>query len=85
VTGRGRDQAALLKNIQRRHFNAMAAQCGVGESVEPQIQGILGATPTAIASVQKYLLEARRCRARVGTDGGRRAPAVRGDQSGAVG
>ena len=40
MTGRGRDQAALLKNIQRRHFNAMAAQCGVGESVEPQIQGI---------------------------------------------
>ena len=59
MTGRRRDRAALLKNIQRRHFNAMAAQCGVGESVEPQIRGILGATPTVIASAQKDLLEAR--------------------------
>lgn len=62
MTGRGRHRAALLKNIQRRHFDAMAAQCSVGELVEPQIQGILGATPTAIASVQKDLLEAKPAR-----------------------
>jgi serine/threonine-protein kinase HipA len=45
----------LLKNIQRRHFNAMAAHCGVGETAEPLIQDILSATPAVIASAQKDL------------------------------
>jgi serine/threonine-protein kinase HipA len=45
----------LLKNIQRRHFNAMAAQCGVGETAEPLFEDNLAATPAVIASVQKDL------------------------------
>ncbi|OGA60009.1 MAG: hypothetical protein A3F77_03025 [Betaproteobacteria bacterium RIFCSPLOWO2_12_FULL_67_28] len=45
----------MLKNIQRRHFNAMAAQCGVGETAEPLIKDTLAATPPVIASVQKDL------------------------------
>ena len=52
---RGRNKRYLLKNIQRRHFNAMAAQCGVAETAEPLIQDILAATPGVIASVQKDL------------------------------
>ena len=52
---RGTNKHYLLKNIQRRHFNAMAAQCGVAETAEPLIQDILTATPAVIASVQKDL------------------------------
>jgi serine/threonine-protein kinase HipA len=52
---RGKNKHYLLKNIQRRHFNAMAAQCGVGGTAEPLIQEILAATPGVIASVQKDL------------------------------
>ena len=52
---RGKNKHYLLKNIQRRHFNAMAAQCGVGETAESLIQGILAATPAVVASVQKGL------------------------------
>jgi len=44
-----------VKNIQRRHFNAMAALCGVGETAEPLIKDIMAATPAVIASVQKDL------------------------------
>ena len=52
---RGKSKHYLLKNIQRRHFNAMAAQCGVSETAEPLIRDILTATPAVIASVQKKL------------------------------
>lgn len=52
---RGRNKHYLLKDIQRRHFNAMAAQCGVGETAEPLIKDILAATPAVVASVQKGL------------------------------
>ena len=52
---RGRNKHYLLKDIQRRHFNAMAAQCGVGATAEPMIRDILDATPSVIASVQKDL------------------------------
>jgi serine/threonine-protein kinase HipA len=51
----GKNKHYLLKSIQRRHFNAMAAQCGVGESAEPLIEDILAATPSVIAAVQKGL------------------------------
>jgi serine/threonine-protein kinase HipA len=54
---RGKSKHYLLKDIQRRHFNAMAVQSGVGESAEPLIQDILAATPAVIASVQKDLPE----------------------------
>ena len=52
---RGKNKHYLLKDIQRRHFNAMAAQCGLGETAEPLIKEILAATPAVIASVQKNL------------------------------
>jgi serine/threonine-protein kinase HipA len=52
---RGKSKHYLLKSIQRRHFNAMAAQCGVGETAEPLIEDVLAATPAVIASVQKDL------------------------------
>jgi len=52
---RGKQKHYVLKDIQRRHFNATAAQCGVGESAEPLIKEILAATPAVIASVQEDL------------------------------
>jgi len=52
---RGKNKHYLVKDIQRRHFNDMAAQCGLGETAEPLIQEILAATPAVIASVQKNL------------------------------
>jgi serine/threonine-protein kinase HipA len=52
---RGKNKHYLLKDVQRRHFNEMAAQCGLGESAEPQIKEILTATPAVIASVQRNL------------------------------
>lgn len=54
---RGRNKRYWLKNIQRRRFNAMAAQCGVAETAEPLIEDTLAATPGVIASVQKDLLQ----------------------------
>lgn len=52
---RGRNKHYLLRDIQRRHFNAMAIQCGLGETAEPLIKDVLAATPDVIASVQKKL------------------------------
>ena len=52
---RGKNKHYLLKDIQRRHFNAMAALCGVGDTAEPLINDVLAATPAVIASVQKDL------------------------------
>ena len=52
---RSQNKHYLLKDIQRRHFNAMAAQCGLGETAEPLIKDILTATPAVVASVQKDL------------------------------
>lgn len=47
----GKNRHYLLKDIQRRHFNAMAPKCGYGESAEPLIEGILQRVPAAIAEV----------------------------------
>ncbi len=52
---RGKSKHYRLKNIQRRHFNATAAQCGVGETAESLIADILAATPAVVSSVQKDL------------------------------
>lgn len=52
---RGQHKHYHLKDIQRRHFNAMAAQCGLGESTEPLIEEILAATPGVVARVQQTL------------------------------
>ena len=55
MSARSKNKHYLLKDIQRTHFNAMAAQCGLGETAEPLIQDILAATPAVVASVQKDL------------------------------
>jgi serine/threonine-protein kinase HipA len=52
---RGSNKHYLLKNIQRRHFNAMAAQWGMGASAELLFEDILATTPAVVASVQQDL------------------------------
>lgn len=52
---RGKNKHYLVKDIQRRHFNEMAARCGLGETAEPLIKDVLAATPAVIASVQENL------------------------------
>lgn len=55
---RGKNKRYLLKDVQRRHFNAMAVQCGWGETAEPLIQDVLASTPRVIEAVQKNLPKA---------------------------
>lgn len=43
----------LAQDIQRKHFNELAAWCGLGETAEPLIREIPAATPAVIASVQE--------------------------------
>jgi serine/threonine-protein kinase HipA len=52
---RGKNKHYGLKDIQRRHFNHTAAQCGLGETAEPLINEVVAATPDVIASVQQDL------------------------------
>ena len=47
----GKNRHYHLKEILRRHFNAMASRCGIGTDMEPIIQGIINNTPAAIAQV----------------------------------
>src|SRR5205085_8875850 len=42
-----------LRDIQRRHFNAMAAKSGYGRDAEPIIQKVLEATPGVIQQVSE--------------------------------
>ena len=49
---RGKNKHYLMKDIQRRHFNQLAARCGLGETAEPLITEILATTPKVIASIQ---------------------------------
>lgn len=51
----GKNRHYLLKDIQRRHFNAMALKCGYGHSAEPLIEEILGRVPSAVAEVAAKL------------------------------
>jgi serine/threonine-protein kinase HipA len=44
-----------LRDIERRHFNAMAARCGYGKDAEPIIERILAATPDVIQRVRDRL------------------------------
>lgn len=47
----GKNTHYRLKDIHRHHFNATAAQCGVGETTETLIEEVLAATPAVIALV----------------------------------
>lgn len=51
----GKNRHYLLKDIQRRHFNAMARRCGYGETAEPLIQATLARVDGAIAEVEAKL------------------------------
>jgi serine/threonine-protein kinase HipA len=44
-----------LREIERRHFNAMAARSGYGKDAEPIIQKVLEATPEVIRRVRDRL------------------------------
>lgn len=50
---RGKNKHYLLREIQRRHFNATAPLCYVGDSAEQVIQDVLAATPGVIEHVAK--------------------------------
>jgi serine/threonine-protein kinase HipA len=45
----------LMKDIQRRHFNAMARRCFYGANAEPIIQRLIEQTPNVIAEVSSKL------------------------------
>ncbi|SAK66418.1 toxin HipA [Caballeronia catudaia] len=51
----GKTRHCALRDIQRRHFNAMALKCGYGESAEPIIERIIGRTPAVIDEVAAQL------------------------------
>ena len=51
----GRNRHYLLKDIQRRHFDAMARRCGYEGGAEPLIEGILARVPAAIEEVNGKL------------------------------
>ena len=44
-----------LCEIERRHFNAMAARSGYGKDAEPLIERVLAATPDVIRRVRNGL------------------------------
>lgn len=48
----GRKPLYRLREIERRHFNAMAARSGYGTDAEPIIERLLDATPKAIEQVR---------------------------------
>jgi serine/threonine-protein kinase HipA len=49
----GKNKHYVLKDIQRRHFNEMAMQCGLGRDAEAIIREVIAATPGVISSVQR--------------------------------
>lgn len=52
---RGKNRHYHLKEIQRRHYNAMAPQCGLGADAEELLEFILERTPQVIATVSAEL------------------------------
>jgi serine/threonine-protein kinase HipA len=54
----GKNRHYHLKDIQRRHFNAMAAKCGYGGNAEPLIQKLIERVPGAIEEVKAKLAPA---------------------------
>lgn len=53
VAGKSRHYA--LRDIQRRHFNAMASQCFLGTDAEPVIERLIARTPAVIDAVGAML------------------------------
>jgi serine/threonine-protein kinase HipA len=54
---RGNSRHYRLHEIQRRHFNAMAARCGLGADAEDLIQALIQRTPSVIDKVSRELPE----------------------------
>lgn len=53
----GKNRHYLLKDIQRRHFNATAQRCGYGESAEPLMERLLKRVQGAIEETNALLPE----------------------------
>jgi serine/threonine-protein kinase HipA len=51
----GRNRHYLMKDIQRAHFNAMAARCYYGPNAEPIITRLIVETPKAVEKVSSLL------------------------------
>lgn len=47
----GKNRRYLLKDIRRRHFNAMAARCLWGDSAESIVERLVEATPCVVEQV----------------------------------
>lgn len=52
---RGKNRHYRLQEIQRRHFNAMAARCGVGADAEDLMHGLIERTESVIDTVSREL------------------------------
>jgi serine/threonine-protein kinase HipA len=53
----GKNKHYLLKDIQRRHFSAMALKCGYGADVESIVERLVAQTPAVIDTVSSLLPE----------------------------
>jgi serine/threonine-protein kinase HipA len=51
----GKNKHYLMKDIQRRHFNAMALKCGYGPNAEPVIERLVERTPEVVERVVSML------------------------------
>ncbi len=51
----GKNKHYLFKDVQRRHFNAMASQCGYGKDAEPLIQRLIERTPGVVTTIAARL------------------------------
>ena len=52
---RGTNKHYPVHEIQRRHFNATAKQCGFGPDMEPIIEDVIAKTPDVIGQVEATL------------------------------
>lgn len=48
---RGKNAHYRIRDIQRRHFNASAQQCGLGQDMESIIEEVLAETPSVVQQV----------------------------------
>jgi len=48
---RGKNTHYRIRDIQRRHFNATAQQCGLGQDMESIIEEVLAETPRVVGQV----------------------------------
>lgn len=51
----GKNRHYLAETVERRHFDATALKCGVGQDARVEIEELLAATPQVIAEVSGAL------------------------------